>query len=386
MSATDLLLFDGTVRARDPEDTWRALAPRLSDYGITRVAAQTGLDSLGLPVCTAHRPTAHTLTVSQGKGATPRLAAISAVMEAVELHHAEQRPQVAFDGPASGVSVDYPLEALQLRIPLQTMQEVAALNRLPLPWLQGTGLITGSPLLVPAAVVSRAPQPLWTPALWHCTSTGLACGNTHEEAMAHALFEVIERHALHVDENTGVTLRTPIDADSIEDPYVRGLIDRIRASGAVLDLYVVDNAVGLPVCLAYLWSEDFPVWFAGAGCHNDAHIALSRAITEAAQSRVTSIAGTRDDLPSRDDVFAVPQLAPTTSRQAPASWPDPIKTCTPLTANTFADLVHGLAERLARVTGYEPIAVTLSDADAPLAAVKVVAPGTRSRTRKAIPR
>ncbi|MCW8382387.1 YcaO-like family protein [Streptomyces justiciae] len=386
MSATDLLAFDGTVRACDPEATWNVLVPQLSDYGITRVADLTGLDHLGLPVWAAHRPGAHTLTVSQGKGASHRLAAISAVMEAVELHHAEQPPRVDFDGPAFAVSVDYPLEALPLRLAPQTLPEVAALNRLPQQWTQGVGLLTTQPLLVPAGVVARAPQPLWTPALWRCTSTGLACGNTREEAVAHALFEVIERHALQVDENTGGTLRTLIDPGSVEDPYVRHLIDRIHASGASLELYVVDNAFALPVCLAYLWSQDYPVHFAGTGCHSDAHIALSRAITEAAQSRLTSISGTRDDLPSHNDAFAAPQPAPTSPRQAPASWDGQLKTCRPPTAATFAELVPELAERLHKTTGYEPIAVTLSAPDAPLAAVKVVAPGTRSRTRRDIPR
>ncbi|MFI9832905.1 YcaO-like family protein [Streptomyces sp. NPDC051913] len=385
MPATDLLSFEGTARARDPETTWSVLVPRLSDYGITRVADLTGLDHLGLPVCAAHRPTAHTLTVSQGKGATHRLAAISAVMEAVEVHHAEQPPQVDFDGPAFAATVDYPLEALPLRLAPQTLPQVAALNRLPQQWTQGAGLLTGHPLLVPAALVYRTPQPMWTPSLWRCTSTGLACGNTRDEAVTHALFEVMERHALHVDENTGATLRTLIDPASVHDPYNRRLIDRIHASGAVLELYIVDNAFALPVCLAYLWSQDYPVHFTGTGCHSDPYIALSRAITEAAQSRLTSISGTRDDLPSHNEAFAAPRPAPTSPRQTPAAWHSTLSTCRPPTATTFTEVVHALAERLHKTTGYEPIAVTLSAPDAPVAAVKVVAPGTRSRTRRNIP-
>lgn len=43
----------GTVRARPPERTWEAVADRLPDYGITRVADLTGLDCIGLPVWTA---------------------------------------------------------------------------------------------------------------------------------------------------------------------------------------------------------------------------------------------------------------------------------------------------------------------------------------------
>ncbi|MGJ3558794.1 YcaO-like family protein [Streptomyces sp. INA 01156] len=65
-----------------------------------------------------------------------------------------------------------------------------------------------------------------------------------------------------------------------------------------VELALVDGPYGLPVCLAYLWSEDLPVVFAGGGCHTTPVIAMTRAVTEAAQSRLTAIAGTRDDLAS----------------------------------------------------------------------------------------
>jgi ribosomal protein S12 methylthiotransferase accessory factor len=39
---------------------------------------------------------------------------------------------------------------------------------------------------------------------------------------------------------------------------------------------------------------------AGAGCHPVRHIALLRALTEAAQSRLTMISGARDDMPRHD--------------------------------------------------------------------------------------
>lgn len=53
--------------------------------GITRVADLTRLDYIGLPVYTAIRPNSQTLTASQGKGANPLLAKLSAVMEGIEL-------------------------------------------------------------------------------------------------------------------------------------------------------------------------------------------------------------------------------------------------------------------------------------------------------------
>ncbi|WP_346767455.1 YcaO-like family protein [Streptomyces sp. C1-2] len=60
----------------------------------------------------------------------------------------------------------------------------------------------------------------------------------------------------------------------------------------------MDSPYGLPVCVAYLWSENYPVIFAAGGCHTSPTIALTRALTEAAQSRLTAIAGTAATCPA----------------------------------------------------------------------------------------
>src|SRR5688572_1211993 len=73
------------MRDRSPEETRDLVRPRMRDYGITRVAELTGLDTIGMPVYMAIRPLATTIEVSQGKGMTPLLAWLSAVMEAIEL-------------------------------------------------------------------------------------------------------------------------------------------------------------------------------------------------------------------------------------------------------------------------------------------------------------
>src|SRR5262249_11636750 len=64
----------------------------------------------------------------------------------------------------------------------------------------------------------------------------------------------------------------------------------------------VSTDVGLPAfrVLIYDWSADAllrPMGAAfGSGCHPDRAVALGRALTEAAQSRLTAIAGSRDDM------------------------------------------------------------------------------------------
>ena len=79
----------GTHRVRSPAETWSVLRGLLPRAGITRVADVTALDRLGIPVCQAVRPASRNLSVSQGKGATPEAARVSAAMEAIELWHAE---------------------------------------------------------------------------------------------------------------------------------------------------------------------------------------------------------------------------------------------------------------------------------------------------------
>lgn len=373
------VLLDGTVRARRPEDTWAAIAPVLPRYGITRVARLTGLDYLGLPVWTAIRPASQTLAVSQGKGADNLLAKISAVMEAIELWHAEQPMTSVRQGSAQEVDLPYPVAAL----PVKAWHE--SLMRVPLVWTMGTGVRSGRTVPVPLGLVGRsAHRSTWQPDIFRATSTGLACGNGRDEAMLHTMYEAVERDALYTDETSGGARRTLVEPQSVEDPYCRTLIDRLLSAPVALELAVVDNAYRIPVCLAYLWSEDYPVYFAGAGCHTNPHIALSRAITEAAQSRLTCIAGTRDGLVSREEAFdARPPRPPAATGLH--TWGELAASHEPWRGG-FADQTAAVASLIEQVTGHEPICLDLSASSDPLAAVKVICPGARSRIRRSVPR
>ncbi|MFI8105464.1 YcaO-like family protein [Streptomyces sp. NPDC086023] len=372
--------LDGTVRARTPEETWSVLAPRLAGWGITRVARLTGLDQLGLPAWTAIRPGAQTLTASQGKGATDLLAKVSAVMEAVELWHAELPIEPTRYGPAREAGLPYPLEAL----PVHTWHE--ALVDVPLDWATARGVLSGREVLVPLGLVlRRARRPLWQPDVFRATSTGLACGNTREEAVLHALYEVVERDVLVADEAGDRACRVLVDPGSVDDPYAASLVGRVQDAGFALELVLVDNAYGIPVCLAYLWSEDFPVWFAGAGCHTHPDIALTRAVTEAAQSRLTCIAGTRDDLVATEADFGALPPRPPAAVGGLRPWGQLVSGFGTWQGG-FGDHVRAVAGRIERVTGHEPLCLGLSGPGDPVAAVKVVCPGTRSRTRRAVPR
>ncbi|MGW1870403.1 YcaO-like family protein [Streptomyces mauvecolor] len=377
----ELVVLPGTVRAWTPGKTWEAVAPRLTEFGITRVADLTGLDVIGLPVWAAVRPASRTLCTSQGKGSTPLLAKVSAVMEAIELWHIEQPLPVAAVGPAVEVAPDCPVAALPLTVP----SPARVLSRVVWEWTAGIGLVSGDKRLLPLDLVRRRVQrPEWVPDLLRATSTGLACGNTRNEALAHGLFEVVERDVLYQDGQTGGHRRTLIAPGTVDHPHVRRVLDRLTAAGMALEIALVDGPYGLPVCLAYLWSEDYPVVFAGGGCHSDPAIALSRALTEAAQSRLTAISAMRDDLASDPASPGTPPFGPAADTGL-VPWQQATGRFA-LACDGFAGQVADLVRRITRVTGYEPVALDLSDAAAPIHAVQVICPGTRSRTRRSMPR
>ncbi|MGW0868855.1 YcaO-like family protein [Streptomyces sp. NPDC002740] len=376
-----MVALPGTVRARTPQETWEAVAGRLPEFGITRVADLTDLDVIGLPVWTVIRPASKTLSVSQGKGATALLAKLSAVMEAIELWHVEQPLSVAAVGPAAEVAPHCPVSGLPVTAPLPE----DALARVVCEWAAGTGLVGGAKALLPVDLVRRRSQrPLWAPDVWRATSTGLACGNTRDEALVHALFEVVERDVLYRDTQTGGRRRTLIDPRTVDDPLGQEVIARFAAAGMALETALVAGPYGLPVCVAYLWSEDYPVVFAGGGCHSHPGIALTRALTEAAQSRLAAIAGTRDDLPTDPGSFDTSLFRPArTAGLVP--WPEVTARFT-TAAGGFADQVQDIARRVQTVTAHEPVALELSAPDCPVYAVQVLCPGTRSRIRRSMPR
>lgn len=358
----------GTHRARDPEHTWDLMAPKLARFGITRVADVTYLDVIGIPVVMSVRPLSKVLSVSQGKGQTLTLAKVSAVMESVELWHAETAypPLTRRRTPATELDLPYALNDL-VRDSSALVTETTRLD-----WIGATGLVSGRATEVPFGVVcfTEYVERPWTPYGIVTTSNGLASGNNLPEAVLHALYEVIERDA--ISRTVRDDHRTFIDPRTVDDPDCAHMIRQIGAAGVELRLAHVPSSTGVPCFEAELWSPEFPVITLGAGAHLAAEVALSRAITEAAQSRLTSIAG------SRDDQAAVYEHVSTAGGGRPApsatthSWAGFAAAPVP----SFADLEEEMAAVtiLAAGLGGEPLLVDLST-DEDFAVVKVIVPG-----------
>ncbi|HEY4453176.1 MAG TPA: YcaO-like family protein [Pseudonocardiaceae bacterium] len=367
----------GTHRVRHPEQTWELIAPLLADYGVTRVADITGLDVLGVPVVMAVRPLGRTLAVSQGKGQTLLLAKLSAVMESMEFWHAEfHHPPLSYrELPASELDLPYGITQLAAG------PDALVTDCTPLDWVDAVGLCGGGRVPVPARIVTLPEdQRSWVPPGLQWSSNGLAAGNSLAEATLHALYEVIERDAVSRRDLTAIQY---VDPASITEPHCADLIARIAAGGATLRITHLPSRFAVPCFGATVWGPDFPVSCLGWGAHLDAGVAVSRAVTEAVQARLTAIAGSRDDLPPIYHQARTGTQEPRPAEGSPLSWAD-VESIGPGAFDDLAEELAWVSAKVVDVIGVEPVRVDLSTVEE-FAVVKVLAPNTAFDREKVHP-
>lgn len=360
----------GPRRACPPEETWARVAPLLPALGITRVAELTGLDVVGIPVFQAVRPNGRTLSVAQGKGITPEQARMSAVMESIETWHAEEMAPGPVTATVAEMAPLLPYSVFDLPRPPRSVLSPATRLR----WVRGLPVGGGDPVWLPEDCVrmdDTDPRG-WAPPLLTSNSNGLAGGNTVAEALTHALYEVLERdaRARAPQDRAGLA----VDLDTVTGAAA-GLVARFAAAGVHLRVHDLTPMAGLPCYEALIWSAELPVRFAGWGCHRDADAALCRALTEAAQSRLTMIAGARDDLPEEGYHW----VATRSRLRSPFPDPGPLRPF-PAAAPPAGSLAEDLPAATAAVAGRAAGGVFWVDLTRPefgVPVVKVVAPGLR---------
>jgi ribosomal protein S12 methylthiotransferase accessory factor len=176
----------------------------------------------------------------------------------------------------------------------------------PTGWVEGYDLLRECSVWVPADVVSLDPRghDRRGSRYWQSTD-GLASGNLLMEAIVHGLCERIERDAnvLWHFRSDDEVLDDCIDPAALHDDAVNGLAQQIDRSGFRLRLFDITSDIGVPVMFSVVapkleGREQYWKHFdlsAGMGAHPSPARAAIRALTEAAQSRVTSITGARDD-------------------------------------------------------------------------------------------
>lgn len=353
--------------------TFDRVRPHLLQFGITRVARHTGLDNVGIPVWCAYTPNAKSIVVAQGKGLTDDDARTSATMEALERAVACDPFLSIVEGSAAAFEAEgrrfhslAPLIAAGRGLlgPDETIE-----------WVSASDLLTGEAVLVPFEAVTldrtRRDNRYWQ------SSDGLASGNTIEEATFHGLMERIERDAYALWQLRKLKQQqdTCIDAASFESAKVRGLQDKLLEAELEFRLFDITSDVGVPTFAALVGpahelrtnTARYVEVTYGCGTHILPERAAVRAITEAAQSRLTYISGARDDV--YREVFERP--LPARIRGLFDARPVRVDTDALPQLPDFPSVL----DRLRAVGIREVFAVPLGDPTLPFAVVKVLVPG-----------
>jgi len=352
--------------------------------GITRLGNITGLDRIGIPVAIAVRPNSRSVSVAQGKGLDLTQAMASALMEAIEGFHAEElgpgRRSSYREIAANGAVVD----PASLCSTGRTFDTNATIS-----WLQGYDLLQQEPCWVPAEVVhTDYTQPL--DGFFLAGSNGLASGNHLVEAINAGICELVERDAVAVWSASGFRARAQraLDVASADDSDCQALLAKYREAGVAVRLWNVTTEIGIPVFICDIWDPSAAEpgrlrHFHGAGCHPDRTVALTRALTEAAQTRLTYIAGMRDDLlpaeyeepPNADIVDAL--LDALCAESVPHSFSE----APSLAADDLCEDLRWSLERLRSAQFSRTVAVDLTRADFVIPVVRVVIPGLEGDVR-----
>ncbi len=373
---------EGTRRLIPPAETLQRAQPAMAAAGITRLAGISGLDRIGIDVFTAVRPASRSISVSQGKGVTADAARASAVMEALELWHAEQHHITILNGTLAELKERFGI--VDVRRLMRCERDEPDPHRTTR-WAHALNMMSGRPVLVPYETVHFDQRVPADPADGvYCNGTnGLASGNSLTEAVLHGLYEVIERDAVARSADRLAVDLPRLDLTSVRSTPGRALVDRFLAAGIELAVWDLSAVHQVPVYQALgvertaPWYHPLPeTW--GFGAHSDPSIALSRALTEVAQVRSMIINGVRDDLNRAmyASYFDPDVRAETASLLAPAGELAPFPGApAALRDDTLSGELRRVLDRL-RANGVQEVAVVdLTHRDFAIPVVRVVVPG-----------
>ncbi|WP_420583716.1 YcaO-like family protein [Ruegeria sp.] len=365
-----------THRLRDPEQTLAIVKPFLREMGITRIANLTGLDRIGLPTVMVARPNSRSVAVSLGKGLSLPAAEASGVMEAIESWHAERvlLPQrlARYAELARDVAV----------VDVERLPRVNSGRFDPhenMLWVEGRDLMADDACWVPLEMVDTdyTTAPVGGQAAFPRSTNGLASGNNLAEASCHAICELIERDATTLWDQQHLPAR--LDPDSVDDPRCQQAVQMMLSAGLDVGLWNTTSDIGIASfrCVICEGSGQPGHIGIGDGCHPDRAIALLRALTEAAQTRLTYISGARDDL---DPAEFTDQAKSERGRYVRdlidgCAADQRFADCPSNATGSFDDDLALLRHQLAQAGISQVVTVDLSRPDYDIAVVRAVIPG-----------
>jgi YcaO-like protein with predicted kinase domain len=379
---------DGTHRPAAPADTIARVHAYAREMGITRLGNITGLDRIGIPVAIAVRPKSRSISVFLGKGFGLEQAYASALMEAAEFFHGES------------IQDRFLLASYRELARKAAVVEVARLccngrrfdPRRAMEWIKGYDLLRDEPCWVPAEIVhtDMARRQVHDSGCFLRSSNGLASGNNLADALSSAICEVVERDSIAVWAARDFRDRAGchLDPPSIADAPALNLLAQYERAGIGVRVWDVTSDAGIATFVCHIRedSNDPSLGmrrFHGAGCHPDRGIALTRALTEAAQTRLSYISGARDDLPPEH--YAAPDNGDVDEALLDAlqagRGPRSFGNVPHFGSDDIADDVRWELERLRSIGIERAIAVDLTRPELGISVVRVVIPGLEGDNR-----
>ncbi len=306
------------------EDTLARACQAAVHFGITRVADLTGLDRIGIPVFSAVVPKSDdSISVYSGKGVRAVDSKTGALMEAIERQIALNADLRVVEGSFRRLrrrkcSVADP-RSFNHRLAGDYAEDKDYL------WTEAIDLLSNEPVLVPAGLVGYGSKYGRESPFDENSTNGLASGNCFEEAVCHALCELVERDAHTLADLSSkwmnkarhrAVLGARLGAAVWDDPAAYPRLDLRHAGAPFPELLakfkqaglcpvVRDITSDLGICSAVAAVADdsvlgFPQVHGGMGAHPNARTAVVRALTELALSRAVDIQGAREDIISSD--------------------------------------------------------------------------------------
>lgn len=320
-------------------DTLNQIIPVCEKIGVTRISDITYLDRLYIPNYSAILPgTEDSIWVYGGKGPTKLHARASALMESIERYCSlsSTYSKSFIQGNYFELShiykkVLHPDEVVEPVEPTYNVKDSVV------DFIKGYDLINKMEILVPAQLVlsKYSPKAPSVSAFRYSHTNGLASGNILEEAICHALCEVIERDAasiadlcasaipysnlkkvnsLNKEGSTNpesifpddqfvddASIFADVDISEIAEKFetIKFLVKQFAETGiSLLIKNITQKDIGIPTFVASSIepiTNDYGIYAKGYGTHPDSRVALVRAITELSQTRAANIQGARDD-------------------------------------------------------------------------------------------
>ncbi|MCT4534762.1 YcaO-like family protein [Halodesulfovibrio sp.] len=290
----------GTIRTRHPRNTLAKITPHMPALGVACCQNITHIDRLDIPVFVAATPLNSIIQNAWGKGCTTDAAQTAALMEAVERSaigkkHPYERiasyQELQNEGNSILAATEFPT----------SHQGVYHSKKRQLPWIPMYDFLQHTTSWVPASSAYYT-QPM----LAAFTTIGLSSGNSPEEAMLHGIFEIIERHAIcSMFTNGKLTLaecggrRIPLT--EVMTSTVADTLNKLYAASIDTTLLSIPCPVeSISVYWTVLYDAKTPhphiAVSMGYGAHTSPEIAILRAITAAAQSRVRFLHGSNENM------------------------------------------------------------------------------------------